>query len=223
MSVSFKPINDTPACFATSFGSRFASLQAVLNRSMFSWLTTPAGFGAGAAGSSHSDLDQSDRQMPKRMDALRKKSPMSSLSRSGLSERTEPTPSIVLPRMVRCPHIVAMPFVSLIAGLPFTNSTGDQFHNGSMSMRIRLISAWPTKSNVMPPRGSFPTMDGSGTPYCLMMSSSFITLLLSKPHGMCGWLIVSYIFLLTQDDPALTSFDPTMCVLKFSKSQPTYR
>ena len=141
MSVSFNPTSSTPASLATRFGSRFASLQAVLNRSMFSWLTTPAGFGAATGCSSHSDLDQSDRQMPKRMDALRKKSPTSSLSRSGLSERTDPTPNIVLPRIVRCPHMVAMPFVSVIAGLPFTNSTGDQFHSGSMSMRMRLISA----------------------------------------------------------------------------------
>jgi hypothetical protein len=163
--------NDTkirPAFSATAFGFRFASSQAFLKRSMFSADTLPSTFFAAGGCSSHSDFDHSDRQIPNRIDALRRKSPMSSLSRSGLSARTEPTPSIVLPRIVRYPHIVAMPFVSVIAGLPFTNSTGDQFQFTSTSMRIRLISACPTKSNVMPPRGSLPTIDGGPSLYVLV-------------------------------------------------------
>ena len=142
ISESFKPTSSRPAFSATLFGSSFASTHAALNRSMFCSDTFPSTFGcAGAGCSSHSDLDHKLRQIPNRIDALRRKSPMSSLSRSGLSARTEPTPITVLPRMLRYPHMVAMPFVSLMAGLPFTISTGDQFHSGSMSMRMRVISA----------------------------------------------------------------------------------
>ena len=97
--------------------------------------------------SSHSDLDHRLRQIPNRIDALRRKSPMSSLSKSGLSARTEPTPNIDLPNTVRLPHIVAIPFASVIAGLPLFQPHGSHDHIASTSIRIRVISACPTKSN----------------------------------------------------------------------------
>ena len=106
-----------------------AVLQASTNRLMLSIDTNgsfgligstfaAAGFGAGftmgADGvcdtSSHSCLVHNARHTPKRIAALRMKSEINSLSRSGLLCMTEPTPKRRTPRMVSQPAMCAIPF-----------------------------------------------------------------------------------------------------------------
>ena len=123
---SFRSARSSLADFAICSWFSPAVLQASTNRLMLSIDTngslglagstfaTGAGLGAEVVGvcdtSSHSCLVHNDRHTPKRILALRIKSEINSLSRSGLLCMTEPIPKRRTPRMVSQPAMCAIPF-----------------------------------------------------------------------------------------------------------------